>query len=47
MEIASFNEKFTLYENTNQKGATVKGLLTVIENNNSSQDNETKKIKEI
>ena len=47
LEITAFNEKFTLYENTNQKGATVKGLLTVIENNNSSQDNETKKIKEI
>lgn len=47
MEINAFNEKFNLYKNSNQRGGSVKGLLTVIENNNASQENETKKIEEI
>lgn len=47
MEINAFNEKFNLYKNSNQRGGSVKGLLTVIENNNASQENGTKKIEEI
>ena len=31
--VNSFNQKFELYESTNTKGATVKGLLTTIQNN--------------
>ena len=44
-EISSFNKKFELYEGTNEKGVTVKGLLTVIKSNNDS--NEKAKIEEI
>lgn len=43
--ISVFNQKFEMYASTNQKGATVKGLLTVIGINNSSD--EEKQIKEI
>ena len=43
-EISSFNSKFELYEGTNLGGGTVKGLLTVIANNNKldGDDDETK-----
>ena len=44
-EISSFNKKFELYEGTNEKGVTVKGLLTVIKSNNDSS--EKAKIEEI
>ena len=43
-ELEVFNSKFTIYESTNTKGATVKGLLTVIQTNNEESD---KKIAEI
>ena len=43
--VNSFNEKFELYESTNTKGATVKGLLTTIQNNNEVEENS--KIEEI
>lgn len=44
-EVQSFNSKFELYESTNSKGATVKGLLTTIQNNNEQEENN--KIEEI
>lgn len=44
-EVNTFNAKFELYESTNTKGATVKGLLTTIQNNNEAEDNN--KIEEI
>lgn len=47
MEISSFNSKFTLYESTNSKGVTVKGLLSVIQANNEGQEDEDRKIQEI
>lgn len=34
LEITTFNEKFQVYEGTNLKGTTVKGLLTTIARNN-------------
>lgn len=46
-EVTSFNQKFELYESTNTKGATVKGLLTTIQNNNEEESNNKNKIKEI
>ena len=39
LEISTFNEKFQIYEGTNIKGTTVKGLLTTIARNNGI-DNE-------
>lgn len=39
-EIESFNSKFELYEGTNIRGTTVKGLLTVIATNNGLDDEE-------
>lgn len=45
-EVTAFNQKFEMYENSNQKGATTKGLLTVVQNNNESQT-ENRKIEEI
>lgn len=39
-EVNSFNEKFEMYEGTNQKGVTVKGLLTVINSNNTTYEDE-------
>lgn len=39
-EIAQFNAKFELYQGTNIGGGTVKGLLTVISNNNELENNE-------
>ena len=44
-EVNAFNAKFELYESTNTKGATVKGLLTTIQNNNETESNN--KIEEI
>ena len=44
-DVNAFNEKFELYQNTNTKGATVKGLLTTIQNNNETEGNN--KIEEI
>lgn len=46
IEISSFNNKFEVYTGTNQKGATVKGLLSTIALNNQSQD-EDRQITEI
>ena len=47
IEIKTFNDKFKIYESTNQTGASTKGLLTVIQNNNSEQDGSKNKIKQI
>ena len=43
--VNAFNAKFELYQSTNTKGATVKGLLTTIQNNNETEGNN--KIQEI
>ena len=43
--VNAFNAKFELYQSTNTKGATVKGLLTTIQNNNETEENN--KIEEI
>ncbi len=43
--VNAFNAKFELYQSTNTKGATVKGLLTTIQNNNETEGND--KIEEI
>lgn len=43
--VNAFNAKFELYQSTNTKGATVKGLLTTIQNNNETEAND--KIEEI
>ena len=43
--VNAFNAKFELYQSTNTKGATVKGLLTTIQNNNEMSGNS--KIEEI
>ena len=43
--VNAFNAKFELYQSTNTKGATVKGLLTTIQNNNETEGNN--KIEEI
>ena len=37
--VNTFNAKFELYQSTNTKGATVKGLLTTIQNNNETEGN--------
>ena len=37
--VNAFNAKFELYQSTNTKGATVKGLLTTIQNNNETEGN--------
>lgn len=37
LEIRSFNEKFEMYESTNTKGATVKGLLSTVQKNNEDE----------
>lgn len=47
IEVNAFNNKFENYESTNLKGVTVKGLLSTIQLNNESQENENRKIKEI
>lgn len=46
-EVATFNKKFELYESTNLQGVTVKGLLSTIQLNNESQEDNNRKIKEI
>ena len=46
-EVATFNKKFEVYESTNLKGVTVKGLLTTIGLNNENQEYGDRKIKEI
>ena len=38
-DVNPFNEKFELYQSTNTTGATVKGLLTTIQNNNETEGN--------
>lgn len=38
-DVNTFNQKFELYQSTNTKGATVKGLLTTIQNNNETEGN--------
>lgn len=38
--VEEFNQKFELYENTNTRGSTVKGLLTTILNSNESSSND-------
>lgn len=56
IEVTEFNNKFTLYEGTSQKGVTVRGLLSTIALNNgydstdsssSTQENNNPKITEI
>ncbi len=47
VEVSTFNQKFENYESTNLQGVTVKGLLTTIQLNNESQEDENRKIKEI
>lgn len=46
LEIQTFNNKFEMYAGTNQRGATVRGLLSTIALNNQSQD-ESRQITEI
>lgn len=46
-EVATFNSKFENYESTNLQGVTVKGLLSTIQLNNESQEDDDRKIKEI
>lgn len=48
MEVSSFNAIFENYESTNIQGVTVKGLLSTIQRNNeTNNENENRKIKEI
>ncbi len=47
IEVNTFNQKFENYESTNLQGVTVKGLLSTIQLNNESQENEDRKVKEI
>lgn len=46
VEVNTFNQKFEVYESTNSKGVTVKGLLSTISLNNQSEEINNK-IKEI
>lgn len=46
LEVNTFNAKFENYESTNLQGVTVKGLLSTIQLNNESQEN-NRQIKEI
>lgn len=46
-EVNTFNQKFENYESTNLQGVTVKGLLSTIQLNNETQEEESRKIKEI
>lgn len=41
-EAETFNSKFEMYESSNLKGPTVKGLLSTIENNNNKEDADNK-----
>ena len=47
IEVSNFNMRFEQYASSNLKGATARGLMTVIENNNSSASSEDEKIQEI
>ena len=47
LEVTTFNSRFENYESTNLQGTTVKGLLSTIELNNETQEDENKKIQEI
>lgn len=47
MEVNTFNSKFENYESTNLQGVTVKGLLSTIQLNNETQQDNNRKIKEI
>lgn len=47
VEVSTFNSKFEMYESTNLKGVTVKGLLSTIQLNNEAQEDNNRKIKEI
>ena len=38
-DVSSYNSKYELYEGNNIRGATVRGLLTVISNNELKQQN--------
>ena len=42
LEVTSFNQKFEVYESTNTRGATVKGLLSTIQANNETEEQEYK-----
>lgn len=46
-EVNAFNQKFENYESTNLQGVTVKGLISTIQLNNETQEEENRKIKEI
>ena len=46
-EVATFNDKFYLYEGTSQKGVTVRGLMSIIQTNNEAATSDNRKIKEI
>ena len=47
-EVVMYNEKLEIYQGSNLKGATVKGLLTTIESINEDYDNnDNMKMKEI
>lgn len=46
-EVSTFNALFENYQSTNLKGVTVKGLLSTIQRNNETQEDESRKIKEI
>lgn len=45
-DVATFNQKFEVYQSTNLQGVTVRGLLSTIQLNNEQQD-ESRQIKEI
>ena len=45
-DVATFNQKFEVYESTNLQGVTVRGLFSTIELNNEQED-ETRQIKEM
>lgn len=45
-DVATFNQKFEVYQSTNLQGVTVRGLLSTIELSNE-QEGETRQIKEI
>lgn len=45
-DVATFNQKFEVYQSTNLQGVTVRGLLTTIGLNNEQKDDD-RKIKEI
>ena len=46
-EVSTFNALFENYQSTNLKGVTVKGLLSTIQRNNETHEDDNRKIKEI